>query len=152
MKDIPGYEGRYAVTSCGRVWSHRTQRFLKPAGGDNYQMVQLNKDGKSHNEYVHRLVAITYIPNPNNYPEVNHKDDVKYHNWSNNLEWCSRRYNVRYGNCYKAKCKPVYCIELDKTYSTILDASNELGVSPTSIGSCLKGILKTAGGFHWKSA
>lgn len=94
MRDIPGYEGRYAITSCGKVWSYRSKKFLKPyLVGNGYLGVKL--DGK--NCRVHRLVAMTYIPNPEGLPQVNHKDENKHNNCLQNLEWCDARYNNTYG-------------------------------------------------------
>lgn len=98
MKDIPGYEGLYAVTSCGRVWGHKLKHWLKLTdNGKGYKFVQLT-DGHRHykHEYIHRLVAITYLLNPNNLPEVNHKDFNRGNNCVNNLEWCDRKYNCNY--------------------------------------------------------
>jgi hypothetical protein len=102
MKDIKGYEGLYAITSCGKVWSHKNKRFLKLQYNSNrpnfkYFRVYLYKDGKPTPYQVHRLVAEAYIPNPNNLPLVNHKDENKFHNWVNNLEWCTYLYNNTYG-------------------------------------------------------
>ena len=75
MKDIKGYEGLYAVTSCGRVWSYRRNKFLAPATiKSGYNYVNLYKDGKKKFCRVHRLVAEAYIPNPDNLPQVNHKN------------------------------------------------------------------------------
>lgn len=97
MKDIPGYEGLYAATSCGRIWSYRSKKFLKPiAAKDGYQKVNLYKNGKMKTCQIHRLIAATFIPNVNNYLEVNHKDFVKTNNTVNNLEWCDHAYNMRY--------------------------------------------------------
>lgn len=94
MRDIPGFEGRYAITSCGKVWSHKSKRFIKPyLVGRGYLGVKLN--GKNYR--VHRLVAITYLPNPNNLPQINHKDENKHNNCLNNLEWCDAKYNNNYG-------------------------------------------------------
>ena len=99
MRPIKGYEKRYSITSCGRVWSNRRKRFLSPAGADgDYQMIGL-WDGKKQKHYlIHRLVAEAYLPNPDNLPEVNHKDEVRSHNWVSNLEWCTHDYNMSYGN------------------------------------------------------
>lgn len=98
MKDIPNYEGLYSITEDGQVWSYRKKRFLKPYdNGIGYQTVSLFKDKIGKQLLVHRLVAITYIPNPNNYPEVNHKDEKKWHNEVSNLEWCDHIYNNNYG-------------------------------------------------------
>lgn len=99
MKDIKGYEGLYAVTEDGQVWSYRSQKFLKPYNKSNhgYEKVNLYKDKVSTTYCVHRLVAETYLPNPNNYPCINHKDENKLNNHANNLEWCTYKYNNNYG-------------------------------------------------------
>ena len=97
-KDIPGYEGLYGVTKDGKVYSFRTKKFLKPAvdkGGYLYVCLTNNKTKKTY--LSHRLVALTYIPNPNNYPQVNHKDENKQNNHISNLEWCTNKYNCNYG-------------------------------------------------------
>lgn len=99
MKDIKGYEGLYAITEDGKVWSYRNKRFIKPFLRKNgYLQVILVKDGVKKNHKVHRLVAETYISNPNNYPEVNHKDENRVNNNIDNLEWCPHDYNCNYGN------------------------------------------------------
>ena len=114
MKDITGYEGRYAITSCGRVWSYKHKKFLKncldPRTG--YYQVCLYKNGtKEHAIHlVHRLVAQTYLDNPNGYSCVNHKDEDKSHNYLGNLEWCTHYYNNNYGtrNSRISKSKKLY--------------------------------------------
>lgn len=98
MKDILDYEGLYAITSCGKVWSYRSQKFLKPKIKKNgYLEVDLRKNGSHKFCLVHRLVAEAYINNPFNLAEVNHKDEIKAHNWINNLEWVSHKDNCNYG-------------------------------------------------------
>lgn len=98
MADIQGYEGLYAITSCGKVWSHRRQKFLKPRiDKDGYHRIALRKDGGYKYFMIHRLVASAYIPNPLGLAEVNHKDEIKHHNWINNLEWLSHKDNCNYG-------------------------------------------------------
>ena len=97
MRDIIGYEGLYAITSCGRVWSYKRNKFLAPREKDGYLNVHLYKDGISKEFLVHRLVGLAYIDNPNNLPEINHKSEVKTENFVNNLEWCSSKYNNTYG-------------------------------------------------------
>lgn len=101
MVDISGYEGVYAITSCGKVWSYRTNRFLKPgrcSDKNPYQKVYLYDNYKRKICYVHQLVAQAYLENPLGYTEVNHKDENKLNNCMSNLEWCSRLYNNTYGN------------------------------------------------------
>jgi hypothetical protein len=112
MKDIPGYEGSYAITDDGKVWSyprqwqfakkhcvtgHHNGKFLnqhKHSGG--YLMAVLTTHSKKRMRYIHRLVAQTYIPNPHSLPEVNHKDGNKKNNHVSNLEWVTRKQNAKH--------------------------------------------------------
>jgi len=100
MIPVEGYEGLYSVTMCGKVYSHRSKRFLK--GRDDhrgYHTVDLKPNKK-----IHRLVAQAYIPNPKGLPVVNHIDGNKLNNHKNNLEWCSQKHNVQhYINLHKGK-------------------------------------------------
>lgn len=123
MKDVLGFEGIYQVTSCGRIWSCRYNRWLKPAGGKgNYQMVMLQVNGKRVIDYVHRIVAKAYIPNPNNYPQINHKDEIKDHNWYMNLEWSDVTYNLNYGSrTEKATKKHRETVDKNKIYCPSCD-------------------------------
>ena len=98
MKDIKNYEGLYAVTSCGKVWSYRNEKFLKPkVNNDGYLRVNLYKDRKAKTYTIHRLVAEAYIPNTDNLPQINHKDENKTNNCLQNPEWCDSKYNANYG-------------------------------------------------------
>lgn len=102
MRDIPGFEGLYAATSCGKIWSHKRKKFLKPELLCNgYYRVALRKDGETIRKRVHTLVAMTYIDNPEGYTEINHKDEVKTNNSIQNLEWCNHKYNVLYSKKLK---------------------------------------------------
>ena len=151
MTDIKNYEGLYAITSCGKVWSYRSQKFLSPwQNNDGYLLVDLSKDGQKKHCLLHRLVAEAYIPNPDNKPEVNHKDEIKEHCWLNNLEWCDSVYNNNYGNHKKAVSKTVYCVELDKTFESTREAARELGINGNHISCVCRGVRKTCGGFHWR--
>lgn len=95
---------------------------------------------------VHRLVAEAYLPNHNNLPYVNHKEN----NALQNLEWCTQKYNANYGSRNQKMSKPVYCIELDKTFDGASAAARELGLDNSHIIKCCKGKLKTTGGYHWR--
>ena len=155
MKDIIGYEGLYAITSCGKVYSYRSKKFLKPRKiRDGYLQVNLYKDGKREFYYIHRLVAEAYLPNPDNLPQVNHKDENKENNALPNLEWCDISYNVNYGSrnekVGKALGKPVYCEELNKIFDGAHAAARELNLFQANITNCCKGKLKTTGGYHWR--
>lgn len=107
-KDVVGYEGLYQVSNLGRVRSlwhdvwHKG-KILKPSfdGKKNYLFVGLHKNGKTTQRNIHRLVAETFIPNPNNFPCVNHINEIKTDNRACNLEWCTVEYNSNYGNAKK---------------------------------------------------
>ncbi len=96
-KPIKGFDG-YLISNFGRVWSDKQKkRFMKPHDTGRYYMVGLYIKNKAYQKSVHRLVAEAFIPNPNNYPQVNHKDEVKTNNRADNLEWCTSKYNNNYG-------------------------------------------------------
>ena len=121
-KFILGYDN-YMISSHGRVksifiykWDRHNntykkcyrEKILKPTNnGNGYLIVGLCKEkGRGRkNFYVHRLVAEAFIPNPNNYKEINHKDYNKSNNKMDNLEWCNRRYNIDYSKVNKAKIR-----------------------------------------------
>lgn len=102
-KDIEGYEGLYQVSNLGNVRSLNYGRtgeikLLKQSTDCGYKRVMLYKDGERERYLVHRLVAMTFIPNPDDLPQVNHKDEDKSNNNVNNLEWCTGEYNMNYGS------------------------------------------------------
>jgi hypothetical protein len=101
LKDIPGYEGLYAITRDGEVWTYRRQRVHASWRKSHithrgYLKVALRKNNVKFQTGVHRLVALTYIPNPKNLPQVNHKDGNKLNNSVENLEWCTQSENQRH--------------------------------------------------------
>lgn len=102
-KPIDGYEGLYEVSNLGRVkslnYDHTgKERIMKPNKlKKGYLQVQLWRDGKYKMFLVHRLVATAFIPNPNNYPYINHKNETPLNNCAENLEWCDCKYNNNYG-------------------------------------------------------
>lgn len=100
IKPVVGFEGLYSVTSCGKVWSHKRNKWLEGSiSKDGYPRVSLQKDRKAYTIERHRLVAMAYINNPNDFPEVNHKTEDKTKNYVNGLEWCTHQYNMNYGTC-----------------------------------------------------
>lgn len=159
MKDIKGYEGLYAVTSCGKVWSYRRKKFLKPYdNGFGYLQVDLIKDNNRKKYRVNRLVAEAYItnPNPESYDQVGHKDEIRHHNWVENLYWTNAKENSNYGlrnaRVAKALSKPVYCEELNRVFESGKVAAASLGLHQCNISNCCNGKLKTTGGYHWRFA
>ena len=100
MTDVIGYEGLYSVTQDGQVWAYQNRlhkgKFLKPSLKKGYPFVCLCKDSKIVQKTVHRLVAEAYLPNPDNLPQVNHKDSNKENNNLSNLEWCTASQNKKH--------------------------------------------------------
>lgn len=101
-KPVPGYEGLYEVSDKGNVRSlnyrgNGETKLLSPAlNKKGYKHVGLHKDKKTTTFQVHRLVALAFIPNPDNLPQVNHKDKNTGNNCVENLEWCDGIYNIRH--------------------------------------------------------
>lgn len=157
-KDIKGYEGLYQVSNLGRVRSigYGKERILSSSNICHYGYIKVNlyKEGKKNTFKVHRLVAQAFIPNPNNLPEVNHKDENKLNNHVSNLEWCTTQYNINYGThnarMSKSKNKPILCVETGVEYTSILEAEKLTGINKSSLSNCCRGIFKTAGGYHWR--
>jgi hypothetical protein len=96
-KDIKNYEGLYQISNFANIKSLRNNKILKINNYSEYDKVILYKNKKANIFYVHRLVAESYLPNPHNYNCVNHKDENKRNNKTDNLEWCTRLYNCNYG-------------------------------------------------------
>ena len=154
MRDINGYEGLYAITSCGKVWSYRRKRFLTNGKGNNgYYSTTLTKNGEKKRFLIHRLVAEAYLPNLNNLPQVNHKDENKEHNYISNLEWCDAKYNSSYGTkgerSARKNGKAVYCIELNRMFESIQQAGRELGISASHISEVCRDIYEHTKGYHF---
>lgn len=156
MRDIPGFEGRYAVTRDGQVWSYITHRFLTlRADKDGYLRVHLHdSNGKEKLMGVHRLVAMAYIPNPENKPTVNHKSEVKTDNRVENLQWATmaeqNAHGTRLARIGAALGKHVYCVELDQEFPSIRATCEALNLYPAGIRNCCNGKQKTCGNYHFK--
>lgn len=162
LKDIPGYENLYKADRNGNIYTCKYKRFLKPNDvGCGYLGVYLTKNKKAKTHKVHRLIAMTFIENNNNLPQVNHKDEDKSNNCVDNLEWCTFKYNMNYGTRIRRVAighyKEVFKIDISngniiEKYNSISQASilNELDSS--SITKCCKGKRGSAGGYAWKYA
>ncbi len=175
-KDIEGYEGLYQISNLGRV--KRLDRYVKGRWGNYYLLNgKLIKERKTKDGYlrvglqtgkkqkmfaIHRLVAKAFIPNPDNLPQVNHKDENKENNCVDNLEWCTAKYNINYGNCieYRSKkringknSKTVYQYSIDgqfiKEWPSTREIQRSLGFAKSNIVTCCNGKIKTAYGYKW---
>lgn len=154
MKDIKNYEGLYAITSCGKVWSYKSKRFLTPQdNGCGYLQVTLCKNGDKKRHYVHRLVAAAYIPNPNNLPQINHKDENKKNNCISNLEWCDSKYNNSYGTKAERSAekqrKPIRDLDTNEVYKDLREASKITGVCTADISKVCNGVYRQSKGHHF---
>lgn len=101
-KTVIGYDYPYMVSDYGRVLG--TKGIMKQYdNGYGYLIVEFRQNGKRKHLRVHRLVASAFIPNPENFSEVNHKDENKHNNVVTNLEWCTSGYNKCYGTGKKSR-------------------------------------------------
>ena len=106
---ILGYEGLYEVDTNGVVFSMKKGTPMKPQiGRGGYPSVILRKGKSRNNMTIHRIVAETFIPNPDNLPEINHKDETRTNSRVDNLEWCTHKYNVNYGTAIERRRKKLH--------------------------------------------
>lgn len=160
-KTIEGYPD-YMISNMGRVKSINyrhtgKEKIMKYDFSCGYPFVNLFQDKKRKKYYIHRLVASAFLPNPDNLPQVNHKDEDKTNNNVNNLEWCSPKYNMNYGthNERVAKANSIPILQFSKTgefikkWNGVREVERELGIKHNNISSCCKGQRKTAYGYKW---
>lgn len=159
-RPIKDYEDRYLVSNTGSVFSKISGRLLSPKiDRYGYKVVSLSRNGKLKHFTVHRLVALTFIPNPKNLPTVNHKDENKLNNEVTNLEWTTVKDNDNYGSRNKRmadskKKNPIAQYDTDmnliEIHLGIKDAMRSTGVNRNSIREVCRGNRSTAGGFVWR--
>ena len=173
-KDIKDFEGLYQISNLGNIKSlpkkhnlkngHsyiQKEQILKPfKNNKGYLQIALVKNGKHYKRQVHNLVATTFIENPNNYIEINHKDENPSNNCVDNLEWCSHIYNSNYGNrnkkISKALEKKINQYDLNgnfiKTWNSQLEIQKELKIPQANISAVIRGIYKQTHGYRWEVA
>jgi len=152
---IRGFEHLYEVSNLGRVKSIGTFNTCKRGimspmtDTSGYFHVRLYNNNRRRDVSIHRLVALAFIPNPNHYGYVNHKDKSTTNNKADNLEWCTNSYNITYSKGLKVACYSLSG-ELIKTYDSISLASADTKVPHPNISKCCKGKRMTAGQKIWK--
>lgn len=160
-KDIENYEGLYQISDKGRVRNSRSGRILiqkiRKKNSNAYHLIVLSKDNVKKCHQVHRLVAKAFLPNPNNLPCVNHKDENGENNNVENLEWCTHKYNTNYGTCIKRfsekNKKPILQIKdgtVINEFTSAVEAFEKYGFNRPSISQCCNGIIKSYKGFQFK--
>lgn len=170
--NIPFTNGKYSIDKKGNVKRNDTQHILSSfKNNKGYDCIDLRLNNETKRFLVHRLVAITYIPNPNGFDIINHKDSNPSNNDVENLEWCTSSHNNKYAyDCgnrvlteaqISARRKPktylhkkVFQYDKDGNfvaeYASITEASIKNDCSISTISSCLNGRNKTGKGFIWK--
>ena len=174
-RDVVGYEGKYQVSNLGRVRSlpnshHQDVIIMRQSKGNaGYMRVPLANNKTHKMGLVHRLVAEAFIPNPENKPQVNHKNGRKDCNIVSNLEWVTRSENQKHafrvlGCVNKGGCKPrrIICVETGRIFASVKEAERATGIDAWNMSSVAahrtrvqKGrtyCKKTAGGYHWRYA
>lgn len=167
-KGIVGF-GNYEVSNYGDIRNITTGHFRKLVlTRKGYHTVDFSVGKKHYNFKVHRLVALHFISNPNNYPQVNHKNGIKSDNYIDNLEWCTNSMNTlhsfrvlgrihpalgKFGsNSLSAKSVKQYSLSGDFIcmYGSIIEASKQTNTSSSNISLCANNLRANAGGYVWK--
>ena len=168
-KDINGYEGLYKISNLGNVKSvhyrgGNCEKNLTPKCNNSGRLwVDLRKDGKSKPMLIHRLVGMAFLPNPHNFPEINHIDENPKNNNVCNLEWCTSEYNIRYSvEKHPSRTRKVFrnkkIVQLSKDgkvikiWENLVTIRHETGWNDWHIEECCKGNRKTAKGYMWRYA
>lgn len=154
-KDIEGYEGLYQVSNRGKIYSFKSKRCLK---GQitiwGYKQVELTNNNIISSLSIHRLVAQAFIPNPENKPEVNHKNGIKTDNRVENLEWVTSKENkihaVEIGNIKTIPVKAFLPDGKTLIFRSQHEAARQLNVRANSICEILSGKFKKTKGIHFK--
>lgn len=167
IKDVVGWEGLYQVDKAGNIWSkarngngYKTHKMSQSTDSDGYKVFKARNKNRVYTLKVHRAVAKAFLPNPENKPQVNHKDGNKANNNIENLEWCTASENIRHAKALGLQCEcpnRVQVAQCDKntqaiinTFPSLKEAEKQTGVGWTGISANIRGVRKSAGGYYWK--
>lgn len=161
---VIGYNGLYEVSNYGRVRSYSNYRFgrrkeprlMKLGTNLGYAIVGIRKNGKYRAEKVHRLVAQAFIPNPNNYPEIDHINTIRNDNHVSNLRWCDHKTNCNNPNSRKKMCEKRKKVAVAQVkdgvtisrFNSILEASRITGIDTGRLSRAIRWKRK-AHGYNW---
>lgn len=170
MTEISNTKGKYYINEIGEVYSCKYGKIkkLRPSNSRGYLVVSLTVDGVKRGMFVHRLVALQFIPNPNLYPVVNHKNGIKNDNRLENLEWSTQSMNTKHAYAikkakayWKGKTGKHHCCtrkvgcsyeingETIKTFDGMKSAGESVGVCKSAIWLAIKRQNKS-GGLYWR--
>lgn len=162
-RPIAGAEDMYMVSNTGRIMSlnYRMKgqsKVLKPRLHNGYFYITLKIGDRKRSVGIHRLVAETFIPNPDNLPCVNHKDENPPNNNVENLEWCTYQYNANYGTANKRRAIscgiPIIQMTLDgvfvERFTSCEAAAKKNNVIPAGISAACRGVQNKAYGYKWR--
>ena len=152
----------YSISENGNVRNDKTGRMLKiHTGSHKYYMVNLWKNNKGHWKTIHRLLALHFIPNPENKRCVNHVDGNRQNNSIENLEWCTYSENQLHRSrvlhktrmpieAINANKRAIQCVETGVIYESVSEAARQTRLYQANISKVLNGEIHTTGGFHWR--
>lgn len=158
-----GFKGIIEVSNTGRIINHNYRgrglaKEIKPYLHHGYFYISINIQGKPRTIGVHRLVAMAFIPNPENLPFVNHKDENPQNNNVDNLEWCTHQYNITYGTAIQRRSMsqsiPVIQLSLNgefiNRFPSTLIASEATGITKAGISAACRGLQTQSHGYKWR--
>lgn len=154
-KPVVGFESKYLVSNLGRVKSIGTYNtckkgIMKPmVNREGYLHINFFDNGRKKDIGIHRVVAQAFIPNPNGYKYVHHKDENPSNNCVDNLEWCTNSANIRY-SCGRQVAQMDSNGNVIRVFNCISDASKELNIPVSNITKCCIGKRTSAGNYSWK--
>lgn len=168
-RDIPDYEGYYEVSNLGHIRSIEREvearngktaykkifksRLLRPHYSRGYLIVSLCRNGIAHTVPIHKCVCKAFIPNPEGFTDINHKNGDREDNRVENLEWCTRQYNIWHSYYVNMRepsgSKPVLCLETGITYPSCMAAGRALNIDNSAIADVAKGVYKQMKGYHF---